>query len=101
MAVGIKHRIDAADPLSNRLFTKVRRRVNQYYLTCIFNENRRPGAAVVRISGVADSARAADGWHAHGRTAAQHGQGCLHRVLLPAVAPGGCGGRANALVTST
>src|SRR5579872_164889 len=99
MCVSVEHSVDVPNPLANRLLTKVRRGIDQDELAGVFDEDRRPQAAIMRIGRRADCAITADGGHAHGRTAAQHGERGSH--LLPESAPVAWGGRDSALVTST
>jgi hypothetical protein len=64
-----------------------------------YSINQEAGAAVTRVGRAADGAVAANGGHAHGRAAPQHGQRGFHRFA--GLVPVACGGRASALVTST
>ncbi len=101
VGMGIEDRIDLRDVLANGLLAKIGGGVNEHRLTAELEQDRRAGSAIVRIGRMADRAAAPNGGHAHRCAAAQHGKRCLHRGLLPATAPGLCGGRERAFVTST
>ena len=78
MAVGVQHGVQPRDPLPYGLFAEVRSAVDEDAMAVPFDHHRRPGAAVVRVGGVADRAAASDRGHAHRCPAAQHG----HRSRL-------------------
>ena len=61
---------------------KVGSGVDKQRLPTILDQHRRPCTPVVRVSRTADRAVTADGWHAHGRAAAQYRQCRLHRSIL-------------------
>jgi hypothetical protein len=70
--VGVKHRIHARDALANRLRIEIGRGIDEHHLARVLEHHRRPGAAVVRIAGMADGAVATQRGHAHRCAAAQH-----------------------------
>src|SRR6516164_3817539 len=101
VGVSVEHGVDLADALADGLLAEVGRSVDKDHLSTEFEEDGRAGAAVVRVGRVADGAGASDRGNAHRGAAAQHREGSLHRVLLPAAASGFFGARERALVTST
>ena len=101
VSMGVENGVNLANFLANRLLAEIGTGVDENKLAAVLEDNRRTSAAVASIGRAADRASAADGGHAHGSAAAQHGKGCLHRGWLPPSVPVACGGRARALVTST
>src|SRR2546427_1588354 len=99
VGVGVENCVETANVFADCLFPKVRGCVDQDRAATVFNQNGGPGAPVARIGGMTHGAIAANGRHAHGRTAAQHRKRCLHCCDFPAGT--GCGPLAIALVTST
>jgi hypothetical protein len=65
MRMGIEHRIDMIDPLTQGLHTKVRARVDHHPVSFPGNRDRRPCAPVARIRGGAHPAAAAQRRHTH------------------------------------
>src|SRR4029077_7175577 len=65
VSMGVEHRIERANVLANRLFTKVRRGVDDYRPPAVFNEYRRARSFVARIGRMANQAIAANRGHAH------------------------------------
>src|SRR5580692_1541768 len=101
MAVGEKDSIKFENVLADRLLAEIGSGINEYALAAELNQNRGAGTTVVRVVRTTHIAIAPDGWHAHGRAAAQDRERSLHRLVAAAVEAGVCGGRASALVTST
>src|SRR5207253_9435276 len=98
--VGVKHRIKLVDAFASRVLTEIGSGVDENKFSAVLDQNRGPSATIMRTGGAAHGATAADGRHAHGGAAAQHGQRSRHRARVPVQAPRACGGRASALVSS-
>ncbi len=70
VGVGVEHGIELGDLFAQRLFTKVRRGVDQDMAgivarITVADHHRGTGATVARVWRTADGAVAADGWYAH------------------------------------
>src|SRR5215831_10622097 len=81
VGVRVNDGVDVGDVFADGLFTEVGCSVNENAPAIVLDHDRRAGAAVPGIGGVADCARTTDGGHAHGRSAAQYGKGCFHFLL--------------------
>src|SRR5262249_15694091 len=69
VSMGINDGVDVRNVLADGLLAKVRRGVNDYTAAAVLQHDRGASAAVTRIAGMTDGARAPDGGHAHGRSA--------------------------------
>src|SRR5882724_1431298 len=89
MSVRVKNRVKPFDVLANRLLPEIRRGVDEHCVPVVLHQNRRTRAPVMRIIRRAYPAVAPDGGNAHRRSAAQHGESCLHFLSSGGIAPGG------------
>src|SRR5271166_4746065 len=60
MRMRVEHRIELRDVLAQRLFAKIGSCIDQNMMPVVAEQNGRPGAAVVRVTGTADGAVAAN-----------------------------------------
>ena len=101
VGVGVEDGVELRDVFAQCLLAEVGRGVDNNVAAVVCEHDRRTGAAVVGIGGMANRAIAPDGGNAHRGATAQNRQLRMHQPLVPVLGPGACGARASALVTST
>src|SRR5580658_9396234 len=80
--MSIENCIHLRDSLPDGLCVEIRRGVNKHNLARILDHDGRSGTAVMRITGMADHAVAAQRRYTHGRAAAQYRERGLHRLTF-------------------
>src|SRR5438270_7207981 len=99
--VGVQNRVQPANVLSDGLLAKVRSRIDENDPPVVLHENGRTRAPIMRVTGPAYSAIAADCGYTHRGPTAQDRERCFHLQWVLILGSPGCGGRLSALVTST
>ena len=80
VGVRVENGVEAGDMFAESLGVEVGSGVDEHGVAGVFNEDGRAGTAVVRVSGGANGAGAAEGGDTHRGSAAQERQGGGHRI---------------------